>query len=246
MVYLARGRPGRSSGRAACGAQAQPRRRSHRPAPVGQDDPGAADRPRRLDQPLRPRGSDKPRAPARADDDTGAAPGTVVIDEGIGDTKALIRPGRGRRGRAAGWLAPREPRRAHQRSPSRGSHQRRWCAGGRGAVKTRLQGQSPTPRLGGLLMGGGGSGQVGRRRGRPRRARRVEQTQVREDLAHHGRVLATVAMSRSRRPQRGQARTSRSNTRRIRAAQVPAPRVPAARGLASRSRAWTSSGAGRP
>ena len=94
--------------------------------------------------------------------------------EGIGDIKALIRPGRGRRGRAAGWLASREPRRAHQRSPSRGRHQRRWCAGGRGAVKTRVPGQSPTPRLGGLRLGGGGSGQGGRRRGRPRRARRVE------------------------------------------------------------------------
>jgi hypothetical protein len=38
-------------------------------------------------------------------------------------------------------------------------------------------------------MGGGGDAQVGRRRGWPRRVRRVEQAQVREDLAHHGRVL---------------------------------------------------------
>jgi hypothetical protein len=38
-------------------------------------------------------------------------------------------------------------------------------------------------------MGGGGSAQVGRRRGRPRRFRRVGQGQVPEDLAHHGRVL---------------------------------------------------------
>jgi hypothetical protein len=34
-----------------------------------------------------------------------------------------------------------------------------------------------------------GGAQVGGGRGRPRRVRRVEQTQVREDLAHHGRVL---------------------------------------------------------
>ena len=40
----------------------------------------------------------------------------------------------------------------------------------------------------------------------------------------------TVARTRSRPPQRGQARTSRANTRRIRAAQVHAPGVPAARG----------------
>jgi len=38
-------------------------------------------------------------------------------------------------------------------------------------------------------MGGGGSAQVGGGRGRPRRVRRVEQAQVREDLTHHGRVL---------------------------------------------------------
>jgi hypothetical protein len=37
-------------------------------------------------------------------------------------------------------------------------------------------------------MGGGGSAQVGGGRGPPRRVRRVEQAQVREDLAHHGRV----------------------------------------------------------
>ena len=54
-------------------------------------------------------------------------------------------------------------------------------------------------------MGGGGDAQVGRRRGWPRRACRVEQAQVREGLAHHGRV-STVAMSRGRPPQRGQAR----------------------------------------
>jgi hypothetical protein len=41
----------------------------------------------------------------------------------------------------------------------------------------------------GLLMGGDGRAQVGRRRGRPRRVRRVEQAQGREDLADHGRVL---------------------------------------------------------
>jgi len=38
-------------------------------------------------------------------------------------------------------------------------------------------------------MGGGGSAQVGGGRGRPRRVRRVEQAQGREDRAHHGRVL---------------------------------------------------------
>jgi hypothetical protein len=40
-----------------------------------------------------------------------------------------------------------------------------------------------------LRMGGGGSAQVGRRRGRPRRVRWVEQAPGREDLADHGRVL---------------------------------------------------------
>jgi hypothetical protein len=61
-------------------------------------------------------------------------------------------------------------------------------------------------------MGGGGDAQVGRRRGWPRRARRAEQAQVREGLAHDGRV-STVAMSRGRPPQRGQARgPSRART----------------------------------
>jgi hypothetical protein len=52
------------------------------------------------------------------------------------------------------------------------------------------------------------------------------------------------AMTRSRPPQQGQARTSRWNTRRIRAAQVHALGVPAARWLASSWRA-VDSGAGR-
>jgi hypothetical protein len=55
----------------------------------------------------------------------------------------------------------------------------------------------------------------------------------------------TAAMTRSRPPQRGQARTSRLNTRRMSAVQVHARVGPAARGLASRSRA-SPSGAGRP
>ncbi|MBI1726835.1 MAG: hypothetical protein HYR50_06175 [Candidatus Rokubacteria bacterium] len=54
--------------------------------------------------------------------------------------KASIRPGRGRRGPAAGWRAPREPRGPQHRSPSQGSHQRRSCAGDRGAVKRRSSG----------------------------------------------------------------------------------------------------------
>jgi hypothetical protein len=41
----------------------------------------------------------------------------------------------------------------------------------------------------GLLMRVGGRAQVGRRRGRPRRVRRVEQAQAREDLAHLPRLV---------------------------------------------------------
>ena len=55
----------------------------------------------------------------------------------------------------------------------------------------------------------------------------------------------TVAMTRSRPPHRGQARTSRANTRRINAAQVLACVRPAGRGVASSVRAMPS-GAGRP
>jgi hypothetical protein len=46
---------------------------------------------------------------------TGAdADGADAILKSVGDIKALIRPGRGRRGPATGWLAPRAPRGAHQ------------------------------------------------------------------------------------------------------------------------------------
>jgi sarcosine oxidase, subunit beta len=44
--------------------------------------------------------------------------------ESVGDIKPLIRPGRGRRGPAAGWLAPREPRGRHDRSAREAGHPR--------------------------------------------------------------------------------------------------------------------------
>jgi Zinc-binding dehydrogenase len=53
----------------------------------------------------------------------------------------------------------------------------------------------------------------------------------------HGEGSCTVTMTRSRPPQREQARTSKSNTRRIRAAQGQALAAPVARGLASNWRA---------
>src|SRR5262245_29418458 len=65
-------------------------------------------------------------------------------------------------------------------------------------------------------------------------------------MAWTARGSCTVAMTRSRPPQGGQVRTSKSNTRRIRAAQVHAPGVSAARGLASTGRArWTQGSGGR-
>ena len=84
--------------------------------------------------------------------------------------------------------------------------------------------------------GAGGAGPGGA--GAPERAREAR-------MAWTARGSCTVAMTRSRPPQRGQVRTSKSNTRRIRAAQVHAPGVPAARGLASNWRALDS-GLGRP
>jgi predicted dehydrogenase len=111
----------------------------------------------------------------------------------IGDIKALIRPGRGRRGPAAGWLAVAGAERATQPAspipqpgqPSTAIVRRRP----RGSQEASCRGRVQRRDWDGLLMGGGGSAQVGGGRGRPRRVRRVEQAQVREDLAHHGRVL---------------------------------------------------------
>lgn len=86
------------------------------------------------------------------------------------------------------------------------------------------QGQSPTPRLGRITDGRGR-----RRAGRPK-AGPAPGESAGWSRPRCARILpttagsSTVAMSRSRSPQRGQARTSRSNTRRIRAAQVHAPR----------------------
>jgi len=106
------------------------------------------------------------------------------------DIISLVRPGRGRRGPAVGWLAPRAARGPHHRSPCQASHPRRSCAGDRGGVKAAVfRGRVRRRDWDGLLMGGGGSAQVGRRRGRSRRVRRVKQAQVREDRAHDGRVL---------------------------------------------------------
>ena len=65
----------------------------------------------------------------------------------------------------------------------------------RGSHATVFRGRVPRRDWDGLLTGGGSSGssgssaQGGRRWGRSRRVRGVEQAQVREDRAHHGRVL---------------------------------------------------------
>src|SRR5262245_51955266 len=59
-------------------------------------------------------------------------------------------------------------------------------------------------------------------------------------MACTARGSCTVAMTRSRPPQRGQARTSKANTRRIRAAQVHAPGATATRGLVLASCAFRS------
>jgi hypothetical protein len=62
---------------------------------------------------------------------------------GIGGIKALISPGQGRWGPAAGWLAVAGAQRATRSAspiPHRATHRLRSCAGDRGAVKTRPAG----------------------------------------------------------------------------------------------------------
>lgn len=59
----------------------------------------------------------------------------------------------------------------------------------RGSQAAVVRGRVPRRDWDGLLAGGGSSAPIGRRRGRSGRVRGLEQAQVREDLAHHGRVL---------------------------------------------------------
>ena len=66
--------------------------------------------------------------------------GIVQGGKSIGDIKAILRPGQGRRGPVAGWRAARAPCGPQHRSPSQGRHQPRSCAGDRGGVTRRSSG----------------------------------------------------------------------------------------------------------
>lgn len=123
----------------------------------------------------------------------------------------------------------------------RGHSDRAWATSQRAraglAIKKRAGGAVSREALGADYVRGGAWGGAGRRGG-------AGGGQMGEDAPHGERVQA-VAMTRSRSPQRGQARTSRTSTRRINTGQVQACVGSAARGLTSNSRALPSR-AGRP